>query len=95
MPLFVCANCGIVDNTALTNFWAVRYVKAKMLYEQELREHGKALESERLYKGLHIPALTPPEPPRYLCSACDPESPTHGHWHEWGYVDLKQRPFVG
>ncbi len=43
MPLFICAKCGCVDNTALTTYWSRNILP----YSDELKEYqGKALCSE-------------------------------------------------
>lgn len=43
MPLFICAKCGCVDNTALTTYWSRKMVP----YSEELKEYeGKPLCSE-------------------------------------------------
>jgi hypothetical protein len=41
MPLFVCENCGVIENTALGHYWSRKAVKVSKLELQ-----GKALCSE-------------------------------------------------
>ncbi len=43
MPLFICAKCGCVDNTALTTYWS----RNMLPYSDDLKEYqGKPLCSE-------------------------------------------------
>ena len=41
MPLFICENCGCIENTALGFYWSRKHVKFK---DEEM--NGKALCSE-------------------------------------------------
>lgn len=41
MPLFICENCGCIENTALGHYWSRKFVKFK-----DETMNGKALCSE-------------------------------------------------
>ena len=41
MPLFICENCGCIENTALGHYWSRKHVKFK-----DEKMNGKALCSE-------------------------------------------------
>lgn len=43
MPLFICAKCGCIENTALSTYWS----RNSLPYSEDLKEYqGKALCSE-------------------------------------------------
>lgn len=47
MSVFVCAKCGCVDNTATSDYWALRYHSEEYIWDKSLIPYkGKPLCSE-------------------------------------------------